>query len=75
MSRTDDCVNLFSLTCFESKNSFVGFEVLTVAVVKNSIFWDMMPCNLFKVNHYFRGTYCLHLGLLFDPEDGSNVFF
>jgi hypothetical protein len=74
MSRTDNFVNIFSLTCFENKNSFVGFEVLTVAVVKSSVFWDMMPYSLLKVNHYFGGTYCLHLGLLFNPEDGGNVF-
>jgi hypothetical protein len=74
MSRADNCVNLFSLTCFENKNSFVGFEVLTVVGVKSSIFWDIMPYNLFKVNQYFRRTYCLHFCLLCNTEDWSSVF-
>jgi hypothetical protein len=30
--------------------SYVGFEVLTAVVMKNSIFWDTTPCGPFKVN-------------------------
>jgi hypothetical protein len=35
-----------------SKLSFscVGFEVLTAVVKKSSIFWDITPCSLLKVN-------------------------
>jgi hypothetical protein len=36
--------------------SFMGFEILTVVVMKNSIFWDIMLCNPFKVNLHFGGT-------------------
>jgi hypothetical protein len=28
----------------------VGFEVLTTVVMKNTIFWDITPCSLLKVN-------------------------
>jgi hypothetical protein len=33
-----------------------GFEVLTTVVVKNSVFWDIKLCHLFKVNQRFGGT-------------------
>jgi hypothetical protein len=33
-------------------------RVVTAVVMKNSIFWDIMPS---KVNWYFGGTCCLHL--------------
>jgi hypothetical protein len=39
----------------------VGFEVLTAVVMKSSIFWDITPCSLLKVNRSFGGTYRLHL--------------
>jgi hypothetical protein len=39
----------------------VGFEVVTVVVMKSIIFWDITPCSLLKVNRRFGGTYCLHL--------------
>jgi hypothetical protein len=35
-----------------------GFEVLTVEAVKSSIFWDIMPCSLIKVNQDCGGKYC-----------------
>jgi hypothetical protein len=28
---------------------------------KSTIFWDITPCNLLKVNRRFRGTYRLYL--------------
>jgi hypothetical protein len=31
-------------------HKFVGFEVISAVVVKSSIFWDIMPCILLKVN-------------------------
>jgi hypothetical protein len=39
----------------------VGFEVLTVVVMKSTIFWDITPCSPLSVNRRFGGTYCLHL--------------
>jgi hypothetical protein len=40
---------------------FVGFEVLTAVIMKSTIFWDITPCSLLRVNRRFGGTYCLHL--------------
>jgi hypothetical protein len=34
----------------------VGFEVLTVVVMKSTVFWDIMPCNPVKVKQHFGGT-------------------
>jgi hypothetical protein len=61
----------------------VGFDVLTAMVMKSTIFWDIRPCSPLKVKRRFGGT-CgsacrlLHagflLGLLFDPEDGEDIF-
>jgi hypothetical protein len=39
----------------------VRFEALTAAVMKSSIFWDIMTRSPLKVNRSFRGTYRLHL--------------
>jgi hypothetical protein len=36
--------------------AFVGFEVPTAEVMKNSIFWDITPCSPLKVNRRFGGT-------------------
>jgi hypothetical protein len=35
---------------------YIGFEVLTAVVMKSSIFWDITPCSLLKVNRHFGGT-------------------
>jgi hypothetical protein len=40
---------------------YVGFEVLTVVVMKSVILWDVTPCSLSKFNQRFGGTCCLHL--------------
>jgi hypothetical protein len=40
---------------------YVGFEVFTAVVMKNIIFWDMMPCSPSNFNRRFGGTYCLHI--------------
>jgi hypothetical protein len=40
---------------------FVGFEVLTAVVVKNSIFWDIAPYSPLKANWRFGGTCHLRL--------------
>jgi hypothetical protein len=42
-------------------NSCTGFEVPTVVVIKNSVFWDITPSSLLKVNLHFGGTCDLHL--------------
>jgi hypothetical protein len=39
----------------------VGFEVLTVVVMKSSVFWDITTCSPLKVNQRFGETCCLHL--------------
>jgi hypothetical protein len=39
----------------------VGFEDLTVVVMKNSIFWDITPCDPVKANRRFGRTYRLNL--------------
>jgi hypothetical protein len=36
---------------------FLGFEVLTAAVLKSSIISDMTPCNPLEVNRRFGGKY------------------
>jgi hypothetical protein len=38
-----------------------GFEVPTDVVMKNSIFWDIAPCNPLEVNGRFGGTCRLYL--------------
>jgi hypothetical protein len=37
------------------------FEVLIAVVMESSVFWDITPCSLLKVNWCFWGTYRLHL--------------
>jgi hypothetical protein len=39
----------------------IGFEALNAVVMKISIFWNVTPCSLLKVNQRFEGTYRLHL--------------
>jgi hypothetical protein len=38
---------------------YVRFEVFTAVAMKNTVFWDVMPCGFYK-NRYFGGMYCLH---------------
>jgi hypothetical protein len=38
----------------------LGFEAITAVVMKSSIFWDITPCSLLKVNRRFGGIYHLH---------------
>jgi hypothetical protein len=45
----------------EQGTLYVAFEVHTVAVMKSSVFWDVMPCSVLKVIWHFRGAYCHHL--------------
>jgi hypothetical protein len=39
----------------------VGFEVLTAAVMNNSIFWDIPSRSSLKINRRFGGTCRLYL--------------
>jgi hypothetical protein len=42
---------------------FFGFRVLTAVVAKNSIFFDVIPCCVVKVNRHIGGMYrLLHQG-------------
>jgi hypothetical protein len=50
-----------SHVCNHINWKYIGFEVLMVVVMKNSISLETMPCSLFKVNQYFGGTSGLHL--------------
>jgi hypothetical protein len=45
----------------QNKRCNVGFEVATAVVMKSTIFWDIPPSSLLKVNRRFGGTYRLHL--------------
>jgi hypothetical protein len=37
----------------------VRFQVLSLARMKMTAFWDVAPCSL-EVDRRFRGAYCLH---------------
>jgi hypothetical protein len=39
----------------------VRIEILTAVPMKNTIFWDTMPCVLRKICQCYRGTYCFYL--------------
>jgi hypothetical protein len=57
----------------------VGFEVLIEVVMKSSVLWDIMLCNLAKVTLWLCfACSLLHagflLGLLFSPETGADNF-
>jgi hypothetical protein len=64
--------------------SVAGFDVLTAAVIKISIFWYVTSCCLLKINRHVGGTdsdcYLLHAGfslgviLIFDPEHEGDMF-
>jgi hypothetical protein len=40
---------------------FLRFEILTVVVMKSTVFWDITPCSPLKVNRHFGGKYRLHI--------------
>jgi hypothetical protein len=46
---------------FSVYNPILGYEGLTVVVMKSTIFWDITMCSLLSVNSRFRETYRLHL--------------
>jgi hypothetical protein len=47
--------------CVFSARNNVEIQVLVAVVMKSSIFWDITPCRLLKVNGRFGGTCRLHL--------------
>jgi hypothetical protein len=42
-------------------NEVSGVEILTVVIMKSSVFWDIMLCSLWKINYHFSGTCHLRL--------------
>jgi hypothetical protein len=44
-----------------------GFQILTLATVKKAVFWVLTPCTS-------ETAWSLLLGLIFNPEDGSDIF-
>lgn len=48
---------LVKRNCTQNKN-FLESKILTMAIVKNSIFCYIVSCNTVKVNHCFRGKCC-----------------
>jgi hypothetical protein len=40
--------------------SFVRYQVLTVASMKMTVFWDVAPCGSMEIDQRFRGAYCLN---------------
>jgi hypothetical protein len=40
----------------------VRFDIFTVMTIRNTVFWDFMPCGSCK-NRHFRGTYHLIIKL------------
>jgi hypothetical protein len=45
----------------KNMKNLVGFEDLTAALLKSTIFWDIAPCSPLRDNRRFGGTYRLHL--------------
>jgi hypothetical protein len=45
----------------ESKYKYASTEVLTVATVKSTVFWDVMPCSLIEVYQCARETHFHHV--------------
>jgi hypothetical protein len=55
------CIFLCDCVVSLTESIYVGFEVLTVVVMKSYIFWDITPCSLLKVNQCFGGTCRVHV--------------
>jgi hypothetical protein len=49
-------MNSDASSIMQKKQYNKGFEVLTAAIMKISVFWDITPCSPLKVNRRFRGT-------------------
>jgi hypothetical protein len=64
----------------------VGFEILTAVATKCFISWSTTLCGPEKFNRRFKGNitsvcpvfsllpFGFSLGILFDPEDGADIF-
>jgi hypothetical protein len=46
---------------------YVGFEVLTAAVMNGTVFWDTTPCSPLKVNQRFSACHLLPHWYLSQP--------
>jgi hypothetical protein len=51
-----DTAFVMSLQDLVNSFTYVGFEVLTAVVMKSSIFSDITPCSLLKINLCFGRT-------------------
>jgi hypothetical protein len=51
------------------------FQVLMVASMKFTAFWDMALCRIIEVDRYFRLAYCLHHEGYDRPDDGDSKHF
>jgi hypothetical protein len=59
----------------KSDTGDVGVEILRPVTMKSSIFSDIMPCSMVKVNlpcHLLHADFLL--GLFSDPEDVGDMF-
>jgi hypothetical protein len=61
---------LLNLLLFYPKG--LGFPTV---LLKITVFWDVMPCNLVNRYHLFRGIWCLHIqgirGVFIREDDGT----
>jgi hypothetical protein len=64
-------MSLYATIFCETEKKYVGFEVLTAVVMKNSIFWNVTPSRKFFLP-LVQATFLL--GVFFDPLDGSDIF-
>jgi hypothetical protein len=42
--------------------------------IKSTVVWNTLQCSPVEVLWNFGATYCLHIWLLFNAEDGDNTF-
>jgi hypothetical protein len=56
---SEEACNFFNIHCHENLKAHtvncVGFQVVTAVVMKSSVFWDIAPCCLMKVNQCVGG--------------------
>jgi hypothetical protein len=45
--------------------AIVGFEVITAVIIESTIFWDVTPCSLLKVNQPMEE----HISSIFSVEE------
>jgi hypothetical protein len=66
VSRTDSFLVFFTLLVVKTKRiKIIGIATFMYISgdnsIKNTIFWDIAPCNPLSVNRRFGGTYGFHL--------------